>query len=187
MNRRILVTGASGTGTTTLGRELASAWSVPHADIDDYFWVPSSPPFVSKRPLAERVALIHAMFVPRDSWVASGSLRNWGNSVLKRVNAVVFLQLERDVRMARLMNREVVRYGQAAIGRGGALHAAHRNFIRWASRYDDPSCAGRTLIEDEAWLHNLACPILRLGTNRPVSALTECVIDWFVCAENTRE
>ena len=39
------ITGASGSGTTTLGRALASAWAVPHADTDDYFWVPTTPPY----------------------------------------------------------------------------------------------------------------------------------------------
>lgn len=37
--------GASGSGTTTLARALADHWSVPHADADDYFWVPTDPPY----------------------------------------------------------------------------------------------------------------------------------------------
>ena len=33
--RRVHIIGSSGTGTTTLGRAVAAAWSVPHADTDD--------------------------------------------------------------------------------------------------------------------------------------------------------
>jgi NAD(P)-dependent dehydrogenase (short-subunit alcohol dehydrogenase family) len=36
--RRIHVTGASGSGVTTLGRALADALALPHHDTDDYFW-----------------------------------------------------------------------------------------------------------------------------------------------------
>jgi adenylate kinase family enzyme len=50
--RRLLVTGASGSGTITLGRVLATDWAVPHADVDDYFWLPSSPAYVERRPVS---------------------------------------------------------------------------------------------------------------------------------------
>jgi hypothetical protein len=52
----------------------ADHWAVPHADADDYFWVPTVPPYVVKRPEPERVPLMEALFVPRDAWVLSGSL-----------------------------------------------------------------------------------------------------------------
>lgn len=57
---RVHVMGASGAGTTILARALADHWAVPHADADDYFWVPSTPPHVDKRPAAERVALMRS-------------------------------------------------------------------------------------------------------------------------------
>jgi len=66
--------GASGSGTTTLARALADHWSVPHADADDYFWLPSDPPYVEKRPESDRLALMRSVFVPREAWVLSGSM-----------------------------------------------------------------------------------------------------------------
>ena len=87
--RRLLVTGASGTGTTTLGRALADRWSVPHADADDYFWVPTSPPYTEKRPEVERLRLMDEIFLPRSSWVLSGSVMDWGDSVLDVCDGVV--------------------------------------------------------------------------------------------------
>jgi adenylate kinase family enzyme len=35
---RILITGASGAGVTSLGRALADALTISHHDTDDYFW-----------------------------------------------------------------------------------------------------------------------------------------------------
>ena len=64
---KLHVMGASGAGTTTLARALADHWTVPHADADadDYFWVPSTPPYLEKRPEAEGMALMRTVFVPR--------------------------------------------------------------------------------------------------------------------------
>ena len=97
---RLHILGASGSGTTTLARAVADAWSAPHADADDYFWLPTDPPFVEKRPEADRVALMQQVFLPRDAWVLSGSMLGWGETVVARCDAVVFLTLDADERIA---------------------------------------------------------------------------------------
>jgi adenylate kinase family enzyme len=75
---RVLVLGATASGTTTLARALANRWSVPHADTDDYFWVPTDPPYTEKRPEEQRLRLMQEMFLPRSAWVLSGSVMGWG-------------------------------------------------------------------------------------------------------------
>lgn len=55
---RIHIFGASGSGTTTLGRELSSRLGIVHLDTDDYYWFPTDPPFTAKRPIAERIELL---------------------------------------------------------------------------------------------------------------------------------
>jgi adenylate kinase family enzyme len=64
-SRRIHVTGASGSGVTTLGRALADALALPHHDTDDYLWQPTTPPYRQMRETAERLRLMREMFVPR--------------------------------------------------------------------------------------------------------------------------
>jgi len=44
MIQRIHILGASGSGTTTLGRALAERLQYPHFETDDYFWLPTAPP-----------------------------------------------------------------------------------------------------------------------------------------------
>ncbi len=106
---RLHVMGASGTGTTTLARALADHWAVPHADADDYFWVPTTPPYVAKRPEGERLTLMHSVFVPREAWVLSGSMLGWGESIVAECDAVAFLTLDPDERLRRLEARETSR------------------------------------------------------------------------------
>ncbi|MEU8778387.1 hypothetical protein [Streptomyces sp. NPDC048606] len=174
---RLLVTGPSGAGSTTLGRAIATLWAAAHADVDDYLWMPTDPPYTHKRPVPQRLELMNALFVPRAAWVLSGTLRGWGDSVIARADAVVFLTVEQDVRMDRLMRREVVRYGDT-IAPGGVLEPAHHDFMDWARGYEDTDVPARQS-KDERWLKGLTCPVLRLDGARPSDELVRAVTRWF--------
>ena len=103
---RIHVLGASGSGTTTLGRALAGALAVPHHDTDDYFWLPTDPPFAEVRPAGDRLALMEALFAPRPAWVLSGSLVGWGDPLIPSFDLLVFLRTATRDRIERLRRRE---------------------------------------------------------------------------------
>lgn len=169
---RLHITGASGTGTTTLGRALASEWSVPHADVDDYFWFPTSPPYTTKRAPSQRLQLMEEIFTGRDAWVLSGSFMGWGDPVIALLDAAVFLSVDHDVRMERLHLRERTRYG-TSIAVGGAREAAHRAFMDWANGDEDPEFDGRNRARHERWLDALPCPVLRLDGTAPVGELVD--------------
>lgn len=172
---RVHVMGASGSGTTTLARALADVWSVPHADADDYFWVPSIPPYVEKRSESERVALMHQLFVPREAWVVSGSMVGWGEAVVAECDAVIFLTLDPAERIRRLEEREKRR-------RAGLTHddAAWQQFVEWAAGYDNPEFTGRSRAGHEAWLANVGKPVLRLDSSASIDELLGRALDWHV-------
>ena len=165
--------GASGAGTTTLARAMADHWSVPHADADDYFWIPSDPPYVEKRPEAERVALMERLFLPRESWVLSGSMLEWGDDVVARCDAVVFLTLDPAERLRRLEARERARHGGLAVD-----EPTWAEFLDWARAYDVPAFEGRSRVAHETWLANLDCPVLRLDSASPPEVLRDDVVAW---------
>ena len=170
---RLHVMGASGSGATTLGRVLASYWAVPHADADDYFWVPSDPPYVEKRPESDRVALMRTMFVPREAWVLSGSVLGWGEKVVDECDAVVFLTLDPEERLRRLgVREETRRAGQ------GFDQSAWETFTTWARGYDDPTFEGRSRVLHEQWLAGLTQPVLRLDSAQAPDELRDAVLSW---------
>ena len=107
---RIHIVGASGSGTTTLGVALAREIDGSHLDTDNFFWLPTDPPFTTKRPVEQRMKLLQAELT-RDSWVLSGSLMGWGDLLIPRFDLVVFLYVPPDVRLERIMERERQRYG----------------------------------------------------------------------------
>ncbi len=170
MGRRIHITGASGTGTSTLARALADRLASQAFDTDDFYWVPSDPPFRKPRTTAERLRLMEELFLPRGDWVLSGALHSWGAPAMARVTHVVFLTLSAGQRLARLRARERRRFG-ARIAPGGDLEAHHRGFLDWAMAYDDPDTDGRSRAAHEDWLATLDQPVIRLDASRPVADL----------------
>ena len=168
---RLHILGASGSGTTTLGRALASHWSIPCHDTDDYYWLPTDPPFREKRPIPERLALMEAMFLPRRQWILSGHLCSWGGPLIPRFDAVVFVSLDNDTRLARLRDREIRRYGDDATAVTDERRAHMKDFLDWAAKYEDPSFTGRSRATHEAWLAKLPCPVLRVDSATPTADL----------------
>lgn len=174
--RRIHLTGASGAGVTTLGRALAQDLSIPHHDTDDYFWLPTNPPYREKRHISDRLALMEALFLPRPDWILSGSLSGWGDPLIPKFDVVVFVRTRSDVRLKRLRDREARRYGPEAILPGGAIHEQFEAFIAWASGYDDDNFDGRRLARHEAWLQPLHCPVIRVDGEHPLDELRDQVL-----------
>ena len=119
MTHRIHVTGASGSGVTTLGRTLASAYGLPHHDTDDYFWLPTEPPYRVKREISDRLRLMRELFLPRSGWVLSGSLIGWAKEIEPCFDAVIFISTPTAIRLDRIRQREELRYGVSSTSVGG--------------------------------------------------------------------
>lgn len=168
---RIHFTGASGAGVTTLGRAVAQQFGFAHHDTDDYYWLPTSPPYMTKRPISERVRLMREMFLDRSDWVLSGALESWGGPVEPYFDLVVFVRTPTSVRVARLRDREARHFGADAVLPGGWRHEECEAFVNWASAYDTGQASGRSLSRHTEWLATLACPVLRLDGTRPVGDL----------------
>ncbi|WP_038956183.1 hypothetical protein [Bradyrhizobium japonicum] len=172
-SRRIHLMGASGSGVTTIGRALAGRLSAAHHDSDDYFWLPTVPPYQTTRPAAERLRLMRAMFLPRLDWVLSGTVTGWGDELVPLFDLVVFVTTPRELRLQRLRGREATHFGADAVAQGGWRHEETESFVEWASHYEAGDREGRSLTKDEAWLAGLPCLVVRIDGSRPLADLVE--------------
>ena len=177
---RLHITGASGSGVSTLGAALARRLGCAQLDTDDFYWLPTDPPYAQSRPIPDRLAMITAaMDAAPGGWVLSGSLDGWGDPLIPRFERVVFVETPTELRLARLAARERRRFG-AAIDKGGPLHAHHLDFMAYAAAYDTggftSTLTGRHRARHEAWLARLPCPLLRLDGARPTEALVDAVL-----------
>jgi adenylate kinase family enzyme len=159
MIHRIHILGASGSGTTTLGRALAERLQCPHFDTDDYFWVPTDPPFTQQRERTERQRLLMNDITAQEAWVVSGSLCGWGDVAIPLFELVVFLSIPYEVRMARLRQREHARFRERILP-GGDMYESSQAFLAWSASYDEGGLDIRSRPLHEEWLGILPCPII---------------------------
>jgi uridine kinase len=148
---RVLITGASGSGTTTLGGALASSIGGVFFDADDFYWMPTDPPFAEKRNRDLRSSLFSDALRSHPRVVVAGSIMGWGRELEDGFDLIVFLQLETAIRIARLREREMRIYGRVDPA-----------FIEWATRYDVGPPSGRSLKKHENWLATRKCPVVRI-------------------------
>lgn len=173
MSHHIHIFGASGSGTSTLGRRLADQIGAKFLDTDWYYWKATDPPFIEKRSSLERVANIERDIEGVSDWILSGSMCGWGDSLLHRLTLAVFLYLDADTRMSRLDRRERNRYGSRIV-RGGDMYSTHLAFMEWARSYDHAKAPTRSRDLHEKWINRLRCPVIRL--NSEVSLETLCIL-----------
>lgn len=176
MTARMHIFGAAGSGCTTLGRALAEQLGCLSLDTDDYFWLPSDPPFQQMREPADRRALLGADLAQLDSWTRSGSLSGWGDLFIPLFDLVVFLWIPPEIRLARLAERERRWFGEAALAPGGAMHESHQKFMAWAAGYDTGDASMRSRARHEQWLRTIPCPVVRLEGTGTVEEHVAAVI-----------
>jgi len=175
---RVHITGASGAGTTTLGRALAAARGCPHFDADDYYWMPTRPRYRTKRPIEERRALLLQDLAPHAAWVLSGSLVSWGGPLVPLFDLVVYLRVPTEVRLRRLRAREVERYARDPDRASEEFERDRDEFLAWAAGYDKGGMDTRSAARHEAWLASLPCPVARIEGEPPVEESVRAVRAW---------
>jgi adenylate kinase family enzyme len=172
--RRIYILGASGTGTTTLGKALSDTHGAAHVDCDDHLWAPVEPPYSVRIAPQERIASMSEA-LGAGGWILSGACHDWGGALATRADLIVFLSLCPFERIRRLRAREKARFGRR-IEAGGDMYDTHRAFIRWTRGYDARSIGGRNRAAHEDWLAQQPQPVCRINAAQPVAASVEAVM-----------
>lgn len=171
---RIHILGASGSGTTTLGKALSSRLGYPHFDTDDYFWQPSDPPFQKKRSIEARYQELDPD-LESSSFVLSGSLCGWGDKYIEKFDYVIFLHIPSNIRMSRLMCREVERYGND-IKPLGRMHESHLEFMAWNKRYDTAGMEQRSYKLHLKWLEQLDCRVITIDGVYTIKEIIDSIL-----------
>ena len=165
--RVIHIYGASGAGTTTLGKAISLQYGYTHMDTDDYFWQPTNPPFIAKRELSERIALMKKELEANEKVVISGSLCGWGDVFIPNSNLAIRIVTPMEIRINRLEAREYGRFGNR-IRESGDMHEDHLSFIKWAKEYDNGDETMRSKAMHDKWSMLLQCEQVILDGSKPV-------------------
>ena len=163
---RALITGASGSGTSTLARAVGARLQIAALDADNYFWLPTSPPFTNKREPHQRLAMILRDLAAVTDSVLAGSIVDWGAELEDSFGLIVFLTVPAAIRIERLHVREAQLLGHADPA-----------FLEWAAQYDEGRFEGRSRAKHERWLAARRCPVLRIDGEVALEDSTARVID----------
>ena len=163
----LYIFGASGSGTTTLGRAVSEALGWRHFDIDDYYWLPTDPPYTAARPREERLPLLLEHMRSAAGAVLTGWGKGWVYPLIPEFTLAVRLILEPSLRLERLEARERANFG-SRIDPGGDMHENHREFMAWAARFDTGGLDMRSRASLDAWQARMACQVLTLDSANSV-------------------
>jgi adenylate kinase family enzyme len=161
MKMHVHIFGASGSGTTTLGREVAAKTKFAFFDADDFYWEKTDPPFTRPRRREERQSLLRASLGGCGSWIISGSMMEWGDFLIPDIDLAVYKYVHTEIRIERLIQRDKERYGNR-IEPGNDLYEHHREFIEWAKSYDTGGMEMRSKKSHEEGMKKLPCRFVRL-------------------------
>ena len=156
MKNVIHIYGASGSGTSTLGRKISEELGYKFMDTDDYFWLPTNPPYTTKRSKEERLALMKKDILENENVVISGSLVDWGDELIPQFTLAIRLVTDTEIRIERLKIREKKKISDGVMP-GGDMYTNHMEFIEWARKYDTGSVNMRSKAKHDEWQKLLPC------------------------------
>lgn len=142
-NKKIIyIYGASGAGSTTLGKKLTEKYNCNQYDTDIYFWK-----HYDNHQLRMDSMMKDIKKSDKEIIVITGSFWNWQcdySELLKYIDIYVRIMLDTNVRMKRLQKRERERYG-ARIEKGGDLYKINKQRLKWAESYETAGLETRSL------------------------------------------
>lgn len=168
MKQVIHIYGASGSGTSTLGKYISKKLGYFFMDTDDYFWESTNPPYTKKRELSTRITLMREDIEQYNNVVISGSLVDWGDELIPLFTLAIRLETNTDIRLERLKIRERKKFG-TRIDIGGDMYNQHIEFISWAASYDNGGIDMRSKKKHDNWQKQLTCPLILLDGSVPVT------------------
>jgi len=189
----IIIFGASGAGSTTLGKEVAARLKFQYLDIDDYLWRwDTEIPLTVTFPREERTRSLMNDVQKYPKFVISGTIFNDQELFEPLFDLAVFVSTPADVCAKRVYTREQARWGERVLPGGDMykttrFHGDFDDYLANAQKYEsaDVSKFGRKL--HEQWITEFSCSVLRIDGTDDISINADLVIEQFKTAQPRKE
>lgn len=169
MTGGIMLIGLNGSGKSTVCRELADRLNYKRMDVEDYYFTGSEIPYASSRTKDEVERLMLEEIHRYGSYVMASVKCNWSEQLLATCKLAVVLSAPREVRMERIRQREIERFGDRVL-EDGDMYESQMRFRDFAmSRSED---------EVNKYLHLLSCPVIEIDSTKPVKAITDEICEY---------
>src|SRR5919201_1062078 len=131
MPPKIAVVGTSGSGKTTVARELARRFGVPHVELDALFHGPNW-----KETPADEFRRLVAAATDGSGWVVDGNYESkLGDLVLGRADTVIWLDVPLRVALTRVTRRTIRRIRTGEELWNGNRESWRGGFFGWESMF----------------------------------------------------
>ena len=90
----ILIFGNSGSGKSSLAKQLCQRHDLAHLDLDSIAWLPQPPP--QRVPLVESEAKLHQFMNSHKGWVIEGCYTDLLELAAAKSNQIIFLRLSQE-------------------------------------------------------------------------------------------
>ena len=160
----ICVCGLNGSGKTTLAGELAKALNLKHMDIEQYYFTSTDNPYTLSRTRVEVERLILGDIRKNPRFIFSAVNGDMTPEINDNYDLVVYLDVPPDVRMKRIRQRAIDKFGDRVLP-GGDMYEQEEKFFAYSEK--------RTPEKIENWLKTLSHKVLRLDGTKPIQENVE--------------
>lgn len=167
----IILCGLNGSGKSTLGRALAESLGWRFIDNEDLYFPKNDPDYLygGQRTQAEVERLLLAAVREDDRFVFAAVKGNYGEAVLPYYERAVLVEVPRELRLRRVQQRSLDRFGDRAMP-GGDLYEREKWFFDHISARPEDYAA--------RWLATVDIPVLRVDGTRPVGENIALITAW---------
>lgn len=171
MGTGILICGLNGAGKSTLGKALARQLHYHFIDNEDLYFPKSDPrcPYATPRSRQEVETLLLEEIATHENFVFTSVKGDYGEAIRRAFSHIVLLTVPRELRLERVKNRSLQRFGERALP-GGELYEQEERFFDFVRSRDENSV--------EEWISCMSCPVIRLDGTKPVSENMMRILEW---------
>ena len=173
----LIVCGMNGSGKSTLGRALAEHLGWRFIDNEDLYFPKTDPDylFAHQRTQEEVEHLLLEEVQRDDRFVFAAVKGNYGEAVLPYYRAAVLVEVPRELRLQRVQQRSLDKFGDRARP-GGDLYEREKWFFDHISARPEDYA--------ERWLETVDIPVLRVDGTRTVEENIDLISEWLKKKEN---
>ena len=167
----LIICGMNGSGKSTLGRALAESLGWRFIDNEDLYFPKDDPDylFARQRTQEEVERLLLEELQRDDRFVFAAVKGNYGDAVLPYYRAAVMVEVPRELRLQRVQQRSLDKFGDRARP-GGDLYEREKWFFDHISARTEDYAA--------RWLETVEIPVLRVDGTRPVGENIAVIRRW---------
>lgn len=156
----IAVVGGNGSGKSTFGKALADMLGYKYIDVETYAFRDSAVPYSEPRPVSEVRKMIFGDIQKHGDFVLSSVGGDMGEEINALYKTIVYIQAPLDVRMERVKQRAIDRFGNRVLA-GGDMYAQEQTFLNFV--------AARTLERTDRWVQKAGLPVIYVDGSLPVA------------------